>query len=71
MTMKPLALAALLSLAPVAALAHEGHHEQMTALQIARHVLTQPDHLLALGGLAALAAVFGRRLVRRPARVRK
>ncbi|WP_293458852.1 HupE/UreJ family protein [Phenylobacterium sp.] len=57
-------------LAPAAALAHEGHHEQMSAAQALAHLVTQPDHLLALGGLAMVAAALTWRLARRPVEVR-
>lgn len=68
--MRPFATAAFFALLPAAASAHEGHHGQMSALAVARHVLTQPDHLLAIGGLCALAAAFAWSLQRRPARIR-
>ena len=41
------------------ALAHEGHHETLTAAEQARHLLTQPDHMLALAGLVVLAVTGG------------
>ena len=42
-----LTLAALATLLATPALAHEGHHETLTLVEQARHLLTQPDHLLA------------------------
>jgi len=53
------ALAALFALAPVAAVAHEGHHEQMGLAESVRHLLTQPDHILGLAALIVLAVVGG------------
>jgi hydrogenase/urease accessory protein HupE len=63
------AVAALFALAPAVALAHEGHHEQMGLAQSVQHLLTQPDHQLALAGLV-VALVAGGWTWRR-ARVRK
>jgi hypothetical protein len=39
------------------ALAHEGHHETLTLAQQVQHLLTQPDHALALAGLVVLAVI--------------
>jgi hydrogenase/urease accessory protein HupE len=44
----------LVLLAPTAALAHAGDHSHGFAQNIA-HTLSQPDHLLALLGVLALA----------------
>ena len=61
-------LTAVLALAATPALAHPGHHETLSLADQARHLLSQPDHLLAAAGLAALAALGG--VVWRRARVR-
>jgi hypothetical protein len=39
------------------ALAHEGHHETLTLSEQVRHLVTQPDHILAFAGLVVLAVV--------------
>ena len=62
-------LAAVTALAATPALAHEGHHETLSVAEQARHLLTQPDHILAFAGLVMLA-VIGRWHWRR-ARARK
>jgi len=49
------AAAALMLATP--ALAHEGHHETLTVAEQARHLLTQPDHILAFAGLVVLAVI--------------
>jgi hypothetical protein len=41
------------------ALAHEGHHETLTLAEQVRHLLSQPDHQLALAGLVVLAVTSG------------
>ncbi|MET0272184.1 MAG: HupE/UreJ family protein [Phenylobacterium sp.] len=51
------ALAAVIVSLPAAA--HEGHHEQLGAVEAIRHLLTQPDHLAILAILVILAAVGG------------
>jgi hydrogenase/urease accessory protein HupE len=50
-----------LALAAIAtpALAHEGHHEQMPAMQALRHLVSQPDHQLAFAALVVLSVVAG------------
>ena len=48
-------LIAAAALAPTAALAHEGHHHTLTFAEQVRHLLTQPDHVLAFAGLVVLA----------------
>ncbi len=48
------ALAALLA---TPALAHPGHHETISLADQARHLLTQPDHILAFAGLVVLAVI--------------
>jgi len=53
------ALATLFALVPAASLAHEGHHEQMGLAQSVRHLLTQPDHQLALAGLVVALVAGG------------
>ena len=52
-------LAALVALAPATAVAHEGHHEQMGFGETVRHLLTQPDHVLALAGLVVALVAAG------------
>ncbi|MDB5424756.1 MAG: hypothetical protein JWQ29_2172 [Phenylobacterium sp.] len=59
-----LATAAFLALVPVAALAHEGHHDGMSFAQAARHMLTQPDHLAMLALAVLLIGYGGWRLYR-------
>jgi hypothetical protein len=51
--------AALALLIATPALAHEGRHEQMTLAEQVRHLLSQPDHQLALAGLVVLAVAGG------------
>ena len=53
------ALALCLSLAAGPALAHEGEHGGMATLAALRHLLSQPDHLLGLAALVAVAAAAG------------
>ena len=64
MTRIPWGLAAALLATP--ALAHEGHHEQMPAMQALRHLVSEPDHQVAFAALVALvlAAGWGWRRVR-------
>jgi hypothetical protein len=50
-------LGALAALFATPALAHEGHHETLTVAEQARHLLTQPDHVLAFAGLVVLAVI--------------
>ena len=54
-----LTLAALATVHATPALAHEGHHETLTLVEQARHLLTQPDHLLAAAALVVLAVAGG------------
>ena len=53
------ALTVLIFLAATPALAHEGHHETLTLAEQVRHLLSEPDHMLALAGLVVLAVVGG------------
>ena len=48
-------LTALMALTATPALAHPGHHETLSFADQARHLLTQPDHILAFAGLVVLA----------------
>ena len=64
--MAPAALAAFLA---TPALAHEGHHERMALAQQVSHLLTQPDHQIALAGLVVALVAGGWFWVR--AKVRK
>ncbi|WP_430424975.1 HupE/UreJ family protein [Phenylobacterium sp.] len=64
-------LPALLALTATPALAHEGHHETLTLAEQARHLLTQPDHILALAGLVVLAVAGAWQWRRAQARARK
>lgn len=64
-----LTLATLAALAATPALAHEGHHETLAFAEQVRHLLTQPDHVLATAGLVVLAVTGG--WFWRRARVRK
>ena len=48
-------LVAAATFAPTGALAHEGHHETLTFAEQVRHLMTQPDHFLAVAGLVVLA----------------
>ena len=41
------------------ALAHDGHHETLPLVEQVRHLLLQPDHLLAFAALAVLAVAGG------------
>jgi hydrogenase/urease accessory protein HupE len=50
-------LTAVAAFAPTAALAHEGHHETLTFAEQVRHLLTEPDHILAFAALVVLAVV--------------
>jgi hypothetical protein len=50
------------------ALAHEGHHEAMSATQGLQHLLSQPDHQLELAGLVVVAVIGGWFWVRARAR---
>lgn len=50
---------AALALVAIPALAHEGHHETLSLAEQARHLLTEPDHILALAGFAVLVATGG------------
>jgi hypothetical protein len=54
-----LKLAALAAVVATPALAHEGHHETMTTAEQVRHLLSQPDHQIALAGLVVLAVTGG------------
>ena len=54
-----LLLTALAALAATPALAHDGRHETLTLAEQAQHLLTQPDHILAVAGLVVLAAAGG------------
>jgi hydrogenase/urease accessory protein HupE len=57
--MRTLLAATLAALAASPALAHEGRHETLTAAEQVRHLLTQPDHALALAGLVVLTVAGG------------
>ena len=61
MTMWGVAVA--LMLAPPA-FAHDGHHETMAVAEQVQHLLSQPDHILAVAGLV-VAAIAGRWFWRR------
>jgi hypothetical protein len=50
-------MGALLALFSTPALAHEGRHETLTVAEQVRHLLTQPDHILAFAGLVVLAVI--------------
>ncbi len=55
-------------LAPAAAFAHPGDHTAMTVGQVARHIITSPDHLaeLVMAGLMVLGlGIRARRRARR------
>ena len=41
------------------ALAHDGHHEVLALSEQVRHLVSQPDHLLAFAALTVLAVVGG------------
>ena len=45
--------------AALPASAHEGHHEQMEAMQALRHLVSQPDHQLAFAAVVVLAVIGG------------
>jgi len=45
---------AVIALAPVAASAHEGHHERMPFAEAVRHLLSEPDHQAMLALLVVL-----------------
>jgi len=62
-------LPALPAFAATSAVAHEGHHETLAFAEQVRHLLTQPDHILAAAGLVVLAMTGG--WFWRRARVRK
>ena len=63
------ALPVLVTILPSAALAHEtGDHTQMTPVEAAQHLLTQPDHHLAFAGLAVAILAGGWLWVRAGAR---
>lgn len=64
-------LPALLALTATPALAHEGHHETLTLAEQARHLLTQPDHILAFAGLVVLVVAGTWQWRRAQARARK
>lgn len=49
----------LATLTPAAALAHEGHHETLSAAEALTHLLTQPDHQLELAGLVVAIVAGG------------
>ena len=51
------ACAALIAVLATPALAHEGHHEALTLTEQVRHLLTQPDHVMAFAGLVVLGVV--------------
>jgi len=46
-------------LAPSLALAHPGQHADASPLEALRHLVNQPDHLLALGALVLIALAGG------------
>ena len=61
-------VALAIAFAPTAALAHPGDHSHMAAVEAARHLLTEPDHLaVLLAGVVGLAAAAW---VSRPRRAR-
>lgn len=64
-------LPALMALAATPALAHEGHHETLTLAEQARHLLTEPDHILAFAGLVVLAVACAWKWRRARAKARK
>jgi len=57
-------LAAVAALPASAALAHDGHHEGMSATQGLRHLLTDPDHVAMLAILIVLVGLGGWRFYR-------
>jgi hypothetical protein len=62
-------LATAFALVPAAALAHEGHHEQMPLAEAVRHLLSQPDHQMMFAALVVVVAAGGwMRLCRRAAK---
>lgn len=48
---------AALALLATPALAHPGHHETLSFAAQARHLLTEPDHMLAAVALVVLVVV--------------
>lgn len=54
-----LKLATLAVLAAAPAMAHDGHHETLPAAEQLRHLLTQPDHLMAAATLVAVIVAGG------------
>jgi hydrogenase/urease accessory protein HupE len=54
-----LTFTALAALVATPALAHEGPHETLAFAEQVRHLLTQPDHVLATAGLVVLAVTGG------------
>lgn len=64
-------LPAFAALIATPALAHEGHHETLTLAEQVRHLLTEPDHVLAFAGLVVLAVVGAWRWRRVRAKARK
>ena len=57
-------LPALLAFAATPALAHEGRHQTLTFLEQVRHLVTQPDHILAVSGLVAVVGAWAWRRAR-------
>jgi hydrogenase/urease accessory protein HupE len=45
--------------AALPASAHEGHHEQMPMMQALRHLVSEPDHQIAVAALVVLAVIAG------------
>jgi hypothetical protein len=66
-----LKLAALAVLIATPAFAHPGDHHVIAFADQARHLLSEPDHLLALAALVALAVTGGWVLRRRAATARR
>ena len=64
-------LGAALALLATPAMAHPGHHETLSFAAQARHLLTQPDHMLAAAALVVLAVAGTWRWRRVRAKVRK
>ena len=54
-----------------AALAHPGEHAHMDVWQSLRHMLTEPDHLIAIVAAGMLALLAGSVLVTRVSRERR
>ena len=72
MASKSLVLAAAAFPLPSVAVAHPGAHEHAATLENLRHLLTQPDHLLAASALLlCLLTCGGLRLARVRVRVRR